>query len=314
MQTQAQPQEYRAAVTAETHARQVFTDTVSVTSATGGVGTSTIAALLTRELHTAMERCCLAEIDCRANGGGLDVLLGLEHVQGKRWQDIHAPLAQLDGSALLEELPSWEDISVLAFNSWLAAQPPQPFELVAAVEALSNQECGLIVDAGQGEPFDHVSGLLRSPIVIAAELSVLGLARTKAYMAWLQRMLQQSVAAQRLAAKVQRREDARHKAASAREPHTAQVIQISAKPQIIVLGVMPRGTHHARGAVTAQDAEAYLGVGIAGVVQYEPKMCSDLLEGLGPDRVSKTTKKALRQVAQTVIDHWSQAPQGKQAL
>lgn len=76
---------------------------VVVGSAVAGVGASTLAALLARELT---ERGCKSVlVDADLNGGGLDVLLGVEDEDGSRFGDISAPLGKVDGKALLRELP-----------------------------------------------------------------------------------------------------------------------------------------------------------------------------------------------------------------
>ena len=85
---------------------------VVVGSAVAGVGASTLAALLARELT---ERGCKSVlVDADLNGGGLDVLLGVEDEDGSRFGDISAPLGKVDGKALLRELPVWDGVPLLA--------------------------------------------------------------------------------------------------------------------------------------------------------------------------------------------------------
>ena len=73
---------------------------ITLSGASGGAGTTTLAAMLTRELAKRENECAIVDADVRAGGGGLDVLLGIEHESGSRWHDIHAPLGELDGEAL----------------------------------------------------------------------------------------------------------------------------------------------------------------------------------------------------------------------
>ena len=78
---------------------------ITLSGASGGAGTTTLAAMLTRELAKRENDCAIVDADVRAGGGGLDVLLGIEHESGSRWHDIHAPLGELDGEALRRRLP-----------------------------------------------------------------------------------------------------------------------------------------------------------------------------------------------------------------
>lgn len=76
---------------------------VVIDSVVAGVGTSTLAALLARELSERGLKCVLVDADLQ--GGGLDVLLGVENEDGSRFGEISAPLGNIDGKALLRELP-----------------------------------------------------------------------------------------------------------------------------------------------------------------------------------------------------------------
>lgn len=95
-----------------------------VGSAVAGVGASTLAALLARELT---ERGCKSVlVDADLNGGGLDVLLGVEDEDGSRFGDISAPLGKVDGKALLRELPVWDGVPLLACNPWRSEKTRNP--------------------------------------------------------------------------------------------------------------------------------------------------------------------------------------------
>lgn len=103
---------------------------VVVGSAVAGVGASTLAALLARELT---ERGCKSVlVDADLNGGGLDVLLGVEDEDGSRFGDISAPLGKVDGKALLRELPVWDGVPLLACNPW-RSENPQSWEIQACI-------------------------------------------------------------------------------------------------------------------------------------------------------------------------------------
>ena len=84
---------------------------VIVDSVVAGVGASTLAAILARELNERGLKCVLVDADLQ--GGGLDVLLGVENEDGSRLGEISAPLGTIDGKALLRELPVWDGVPLL---------------------------------------------------------------------------------------------------------------------------------------------------------------------------------------------------------
>ena len=140
---------------------------VVVGSAVAGVGASTLAALLARELT---ERGCKSVlVDADLNGGGLDVLLGVEDEDGSRFGDISAPLGKVDGKALL------------ACNPW-RSENPQSWEIQACIRALAQVKDAVIVDAGQWRGLDDIPELAQATHITVVEMTVLGLARAKVAM------------------------------------------------------------------------------------------------------------------------------------
>ena len=107
---------------------------VVIDSVVAGVGTSTLAALLARELSERGLKCVLVDADLQ--GGGLDVLLGVENEDGSRFGEISAPLGNIDGKALLRELPIWDGVPLLACDLW-KTENPQSWEVQACIHALS---------------------------------------------------------------------------------------------------------------------------------------------------------------------------------
>lgn len=93
-----------------------YGNVVVIDSVVAGVGTSTLAALLARELSERGLKCVLVDADLQ--GGGLDVLLGVENEDGSRFGEISAPLGNIDGKALLRELPIWDGVPLLACDPW----------------------------------------------------------------------------------------------------------------------------------------------------------------------------------------------------
>ena len=155
---------------------------VAVTAVSGGLGASTVSAMLAAELDRRGRRCTLVDADF--GGGGLDVLLGLEGESGLRFETVEAPLGRIDGGALAHELPQWGRIGVLACNPW-SGDAPGSWEVEAVLHALCESSQAVVVDAGHGPLGQRLPGVAAGVQVVAVELSVLGLARAKV---WLERV------------------------------------------------------------------------------------------------------------------------------
>lgn len=225
---------------------------VVVGSAVAGVGASTLAALLARELT---ERGCKSVlVDADLNGGGLDVLLGVEDEDGSRFGDISAPLGKVDGKALLRELPVWDGVPLLACNPW-RSETPQSWEIQACIRALAQVKDAVIVDAGQWRGLDDIPELAQATHITVVEMTVLGLARAKVAM--------------------------KSRGTAERQKHGH------------IVGVEPRGVARGRGVTTLEETENYLGHSLAAVVKPDAKLCGELLDGLGLRRPNRQTVKAL---------------------
>lgn len=95
---------------------------VAVVGARGGVGTSTLAALVARRLAADGRRVVLADLD--AAGGGVEVLLGTEAVGGLRWADVAAARDPLGPGDLRGLLPTWHGVHVLGPDRRPVTVPP----------------------------------------------------------------------------------------------------------------------------------------------------------------------------------------------
>src|SRR4051812_19306479 len=84
---------------------------LGVVGGSGGVGASAFAAVLAAVAGESL----LVDVD--AAGGGVDVLLGIEAVDGARWSDLHLAGGRLDASVLLAGLPRWGPCAVLAADA-----------------------------------------------------------------------------------------------------------------------------------------------------------------------------------------------------
>ena len=228
---------------------------IVLSSASGGTGLSTTAAMLAWTFVLRGRSCALVDLDL--SGGGLDVLLGIENESGPCLQDLDAPLGTIDGGALVGELPSWEGVHVLAYAPW-KGDPPAHWESTAAVDALSEANDVVLVDAGRGEVFMTVPGLLQARQLIMAELSVLGLARAGAHVAALRK---------------------------------------AGAGTAVVLCAQPRGAPPRSGAVAMAEATAYLGGEPFGPLATDRRLCADVLDGLGIRAVPRRHRAVLEALA-----------------
>ncbi|MEU5220854.1 septum site-determining protein Ssd [Streptomyces sp. NPDC020807] len=157
----------RIADAAEGGGRQALT--VGVVGGRGGAGASTLACGLALAAARTGRRTLLVDGD--PLGGGLDVLLGGEREEGRRWPDFAASKGRLAGGPLEESLPSVRGVRVLSWGREPAASvPPEAVRSVlgaarrrggivvvdlprggdeAAVEALTQLDLGLLVVPGE---------------------------------------------------------------------------------------------------------------------------------------------------------------------
>ncbi|MEF9883762.1 septum site-determining protein Ssd [Streptomyces sp. P9-A4] len=129
----------RIADAAEGVGRQALA--VGVVGGRGGAGASTLACGLALAAARTGRRTLLVDGD--PLGGGLDVLLGGEREEGRRWPDFAASKGRLAGGALEESLPSVRGVRVL---SW-GREPtvPVPPEAVRSVLAAARRRGGVVV-------------------------------------------------------------------------------------------------------------------------------------------------------------------------
>jgi hypothetical protein len=107
---------------------------IAVLGGSGGVGASTFAAVLAWAAGAAL-------LDLDAVGGGLDVLLGIERTPGARWSALRLGGGRLDPRLLLEGLPHWYGVPVLA-----ADLSPPPAEGVPEVIAAAAGAGPVVLD------------------------------------------------------------------------------------------------------------------------------------------------------------------------
>ncbi|MFF5975313.1 septum site-determining protein Ssd [Streptomyces sp. NPDC012769] len=115
--------------------------TVGVIGGRGGAGASTLACALALAAARAGQRTLLVDGD--PLGGGLDVLLGGERTEGRRWPDFAASKGRVAGGALEESLPSVRGLRIL---SWDRGDPVSvPPEAMRSVLAAARRRDGVVV-------------------------------------------------------------------------------------------------------------------------------------------------------------------------
>lgn len=117
--------------------------TVGVLGARGGVGASSFAAALARMAVQAGQATTLIDLD--PGGGGIDVLLGLEHDPGPRWADVLGEEGGFPPERLRLALPAWHSVRVLSGDARSGARLGAP-SVKAAVAALSRDGDLLVLD------------------------------------------------------------------------------------------------------------------------------------------------------------------------
>lgn len=107
---------------------------IGVVGGRGGVGASLLAVALALAGVRARLRTLLVDSD--PLGGGLDLLLGQEHVPGTRWHDLVARQGRMAPAALWSALPA---VSGLALLTWEhSSDSPVPVPAVAMRSILAS--------------------------------------------------------------------------------------------------------------------------------------------------------------------------------
>lgn len=119
---------------------------VGVVGARGGVGASSLAAVLARACVN--EQLAVALVDLDRGGPGLDLTLGIEHEGGLRWADLDGSDGTLPGRALEEALPVWHGVHVLSAD-WRGG-PAQSLAL-GAVDALAAGHDVVVLDVPRAD-------------------------------------------------------------------------------------------------------------------------------------------------------------------
>ncbi|MHB1063680.1 MAG: septum site-determining protein Ssd [Georgenia sp.] len=116
--------------------------TIGVVAAHGGAGATVLAAALARACVQVGAATALVDLD--PAGGGLDLLLGLEHDPGQRWADVQAAQGALLPERLALALPQWHLVRVLSGDRRGGAGAPDVAR--GAVRALTQGHDVVLLD------------------------------------------------------------------------------------------------------------------------------------------------------------------------
>ncbi|WP_405571595.1 septum formation initiator [Streptomyces sp. NBC_01167] len=115
--------------------------TVGVMGGRGGAGASTLACALAVSAARTGRRTMLVDGD--PLGGGVDVLLGGEQTEGRRWPDFAASKGRVAGGALEESLPELHQLRVLSWDRGDSVVVPP--EAMRSVLAAARRRGGVVV-------------------------------------------------------------------------------------------------------------------------------------------------------------------------
>jgi secretion/DNA translocation related CpaE-like protein len=141
---------------------------VVVSGACGGAGASTLAAAVALAAAAPGQGALLVDGD--AFGGGLDLLVGAEGVEGLRWPDLDGLRGRVSGEAVMAALPSVGGVGVLAASRSAPAAPP-PEAVAAVVEAGRSGGWPVVVDLPRGP--GPAGSAVAEAVLADADLAVL---------------------------------------------------------------------------------------------------------------------------------------------
>ncbi|MDF1487670.1 septum site-determining protein Ssd [Tessaracoccus caeni] len=146
---------------------------VALVGASGGLGTSTMAAALSLTAADQGSRVALVELDpC---GGGLDLLLGAETQRGFRWPDLLHAAGELED--LRESLPSVDGVAVVSAqrSTHVAVSPAS---VSAVLGSLRRTNDYVFLDCGR-EPRDHGAEADEMILLVGADVRGVSAARMR---------------------------------------------------------------------------------------------------------------------------------------
>ena len=235
---------------------------ILVVGASGGLGASTLALAVGRRL-AATRPAVVVDLDL--DGGGLEVTAGVEHLPGRRWDDLREVRGRVRPDLLLASLPVDDGCHVLSVRGGGSPRPPER-ALLDVLRALEASESRVVVDVPVGSALLPVLLLGEPLVVVLVSLTTRGLADADAV--------------------VQRLHDARD------DPDRDQTdVAYPRRPDLRLVSRGGRGA-----AAVVDEVVAHLGVPHVGHLRHDAAVPRDVERGLFPG----TNRNAVRRCADSV--------------
>lgn len=117
---------------------------ILVMGASGGVGASSLAAVLAAQSVRSGRQVCL--VDGHFGRGGLEVSLGAERSPGLRWPDFARAQGAVEMATVCRSLIQWAGVSVLS-SSRVSRQRAESGAIHAILDSLAQTSMTVILDA-----------------------------------------------------------------------------------------------------------------------------------------------------------------------
>ena len=154
---------------------------ICVTGGSGGVGASTLAAALAVVAARQGERSVLIDTDRR--GGGIDLLVGAERVDGWRWPRLSRARGHL--GELGEQLPCIDGVDVLSMDRGEDAELGAE-QLQAVLESVRRSHGATVVDVSRDLGIDLIEAIsARAAWLLIARDDIRGVAAGRERARWL---------------------------------------------------------------------------------------------------------------------------------
>lgn len=135
---------------------------VGVVGAAGGVGASTLAALVARRLSRTTSTVL---VDLDPGAAGLDVVVGIEESDGARWPDLRGAGGDVRGEDVVALLPRWGSCAVLSADR-TRPSAVDPSVRLDVLHALACEVGALVLDLDRGTVVDGDAPLAACDAVV----------------------------------------------------------------------------------------------------------------------------------------------------
>lgn len=231
---------------------------VPVVGASGGIGVSSLCAMVSRVLCGDGRTGCVL-VDADRDGGGLDVLVGVEHETGARWQDLRLDESLPDSRSLASRLPVWDGVRILSCGVGGGSLPDlRDIAEVSGGLALAGHG-PVVVDCGRSYEMCGLMDGVALCRVVVCELTVPGISRAKRLLSHIR---------------------SRPLCLVGVRPHMARSSRVGVDV-----------------ADAARYLEVEDDVAVAGPMPSSRRLCENMLSGLGFSAVDRSVRAVVRSVA-----------------